>query len=107
MSHANVTIVRSAFAEVTIPGDPEAMIAASSPDFEMHLIGITGETVHYAGASGIRDWFRDVAQSGLPFGLRRQTFVTWAIVSWCWVTYTLAGVQAEPRSTTSGGGSSS
>ena len=63
MSLENVEIVRGAFAVVTIPGDPGAMIAASGPGFEMHLIGVTGESVHYAGASGIRNWFRDVAQS--------------------------------------------
>lgn len=33
----------------------------------MHLIGVTGELVHYGGASGIREWFRDVAQSWESF----------------------------------------
>ena len=63
MSQANVQIVQGAFAVVTIPGDPEAIIAASDPGFEMHLVGVGGEPVFYAGASGIREWFRDVAQS--------------------------------------------
>lgn len=39
------------------------MIAASGPGFEMRLIGVTGEDVCFAGASGIREWLRDVAQS--------------------------------------------
>ena len=63
MSQANVEIVQDAFAVVTVPGDPEAIIAASDPGFEMHLVGVAGEPVLYAGASGIREWFHDVAQS--------------------------------------------
>ena len=63
MSQENVEFVRGAFGVVTIPGDPDTMIAASHPDFDMHLIGVAGEPVHYAGASGIREFFRDVAQS--------------------------------------------
>jgi hypothetical protein len=42
---------------VTIPGDPEAMILASHPDFKMNLVGVGGEPVHYAGVSGIREFF--------------------------------------------------
>jgi ketosteroid isomerase-like protein len=67
MSEENVEIVRRAFGMVTIPGDSEAMIAASQPDFEMHLIGVGGEPVTYVGESGIREFFRDVAQSWDPF----------------------------------------
>ena len=63
MSEENVEIVRRAFGMVTIPGDSEAMIAASHPGFEMHLIGVGGEPVTYVGESGIREFFRDVAQS--------------------------------------------
>ena len=74
MSRANVEIVRAAFAVVTIPGDPAAMIAASAPAFEMHLIGVTGEPVHYAGASGIREWFRDVAHSWESFRFEATGF---------------------------------
>jgi|SRR5436190_887388 len=69
MSEENVEIIRGAFAAVTIPGDPEGMVAASAPGFEMHLIGVTGEAVCYTGASGIREWFRDVAQSWESFRL--------------------------------------
>jgi uncharacterized protein len=67
MSHRNVELVRGAFGVVTIPGDPEAMIVASHPDFEMHLVGVGGEPVYYAGASGIREFFRDVAESWESF----------------------------------------
>jgi ketosteroid isomerase-like protein len=67
MSQRNVELVRGAFGVVTIPGHPEAMIAASHPDFEMHLVGVGGEPVYYAGASGIREFFRDVAESWESF----------------------------------------
>jgi ketosteroid isomerase-like protein len=63
MSEENVQIVQRAFGMVTIPGDPEAMIVASHPDFEMHLVGVGGEPVYYTGARGVREFFRDVAQS--------------------------------------------
>jgi hypothetical protein len=45
MSQKNVELVRGAFGVVTIPGDPEAMVAASHPGFEMHLIRVAGEPV--------------------------------------------------------------
>ena len=43
------------------------MIEASHPDFEMHLVGVGGEPVYYAGSSGIREFFRDVAESWESF----------------------------------------
>jgi ketosteroid isomerase-like protein len=64
---SGVELVRRAFGAVTIPGDPEAMVAASHSDFEMHLVGAGGEPVYYVGASGIREFFRDVAQSWASF----------------------------------------
>ena len=67
MSQENVEIVRAAFGVMTIPGDPETMIAASAPGFEMHLVGVGGGPAYYAGASGIREFFRDVAQSWESF----------------------------------------
>jgi ketosteroid isomerase-like protein len=67
MAPKNVELVRRAFGMVTIPGDPDAMIAASHPDFEMHLVGVAGEPVRYAGASGIREFFSDVAESWESF----------------------------------------
>ena len=33
----------------------------------MHLTGVAGEQVHYAGASGIREFFRDVFESWESF----------------------------------------
>ena len=67
MSDEDLELVRDAFGVVTIPGDPDAMIAASDPGFEMHLIGVGGEPVHYAGEAGIREFFRDVALSWESF----------------------------------------
>ena len=67
MSEENVEIVRRAFAEFVIPGDPEAMVAASHPKFEMELVGIGGGPVHYTGAAGIRDFFRDVGETWESF----------------------------------------
>ena len=83
MSEENVEIVRRAFAMVTIPGDFEAMIAASHPHFEMHLIGVGGEPVYYVGESGIREFFRDVAQSWTPFSSMRRRFAILATVYSC------------------------
>ena len=74
MSHENVEIFRGAFAVMTIPGDPEPMIAASGPAFEMHLVGVAGEPVHYAGVSGIREFFRDVAESWESFRFEATDF---------------------------------
>ena len=67
MSQENVEFVRGAFALMTIPGDPETMIAASDPGFEMHLVRVGGGAAYYAGASGIREFFRDVAESWESF----------------------------------------
>jgi ketosteroid isomerase-like protein len=67
MSDEDLELVRDAFGVVTIPGNPEAMIAASDPGFEMHLVGVGGEPVHYAGEAGIREFFRDVALSWESF----------------------------------------
>ena len=67
MSQENVEIVHRAFAELVIPGDPEPMVAASHPHFEMELGGIGGGPARYFGASGIREFFRDVAESWESF----------------------------------------
>ena len=50
------------------------MIAASASAFEMHLIGVTGEPVHYAGANDVRQWVRDVAQSWESFRFEATGF---------------------------------
>jgi uncharacterized protein len=67
MSQDNIDLVRSAFGMMTIPGNPEAVIAAAHPDFEMHLVGVGGEPVRYVGEGGIHAFFRDVAQSWESF----------------------------------------
>jgi ketosteroid isomerase-like protein len=74
MSQRNLEVVRDAFGVVTIPGDPRSMIAASGSRFVMRLIGVTGEPVRYVGAGGIRDWFRDVAQSWESFRFEATAF---------------------------------
>jgi hypothetical protein len=52
MSRQNVELVRRAFGVMTIPGDPEATVAASQPDFEMQLVGVGGEPVRYTACAG-------------------------------------------------------
>lgn len=91
MSQANVQIVQDAFAVVTVPGDPEAIIAASDPGFEMHLVGVAGEPVAPAGASGIREWFHDVAQSWESLRLRPPSAATSAQACWSSVTCAAGG----------------
>ena len=59
----SVEFARIHFGRMTIPGDPEQLISAAGPDFEMHLVGVGGEDVHYAGEAGIREFFADVEQS--------------------------------------------
>lgn len=67
MSEENIELVRGAFAEITIPGDPEKMIAASHPGFEMELVAVGGGPAHYTGPTGIREFFRDVEESWESF----------------------------------------
>ncbi len=67
MSRENVEVVRGAFAVITIPGDPEAMVAASDPGIEMHLVAPGGGPAYYSGTSGLREFFSDVAESWESF----------------------------------------
>jgi len=67
MSRENVELVRAAFGTVVIPGDPEPMIAAIGPGFQMRLTAVGGGPAHYVGASGIREWFSDVSRSWRSF----------------------------------------
>jgi ketosteroid isomerase-like protein len=67
MSQQNVKVVRRAFSEFTIPGDPGPMVAASHPDFEMRLVSVGGGPATYRGEAGIRAFFRDVAESWESF----------------------------------------
>ena len=67
MSQENVEIVRRAFGVLTIPGDPEKVIAAIDPGFAMDLVAVGGQPAHYDGASGIREFFRDVEEDWESF----------------------------------------
>lgn len=42
--------------------DLDWLIAHSDPGIELHMHGVAGEPVLYMGASGIRDYFRDMAE---------------------------------------------
>ena len=67
MSQENVELVRRAFG-ASSRGDAETLVALCGPGFKMHLVGVAGEPVYYAGASGIREFFRDLAESWDAFG---------------------------------------
>jgi len=67
MSRETVELVRAAFGTVVIPGDPEPMVEAIGPGFEMQLIAVGGGPARYTGASGIRKWFADVSRSWESF----------------------------------------
>jgi ketosteroid isomerase-like protein len=67
MSRENVELVRAAFGNVAIPGDPEPMIEAIEPGFQMQLAAVGGGAAYYAGAEGIREWFSDVGRSWESF----------------------------------------
>jgi ketosteroid isomerase-like protein len=42
--------------------DVEWLSAHCDPGIEMHMTGVVGEPVRYVGATGIRDYFRDMAE---------------------------------------------
>ena len=63
MSKENVDVARAAFGSIAIPGEPAAMIAGSSPDVEIQLVGVGGMPVLYSGPSGIREFFSDVEET--------------------------------------------
>jgi ketosteroid isomerase-like protein len=54
--------VRQAF-EAANRGDVEWLIEHSAPDVEIRGRGVAGEPVLYTGAAGIREYFRDMAES--------------------------------------------
>jgi ketosteroid isomerase-like protein len=54
--------VRDAF-EAVNRGDVEWLIEHSAPDVEIRGRGVAGEPVLYTGAAGIREYFRDMAES--------------------------------------------
>jgi ketosteroid isomerase-like protein len=49
-------------------GEPQVFAALCAPAFEMHLVGIVGEPVHYRGPEGVHDFFRDMGESWSSFG---------------------------------------
>jgi ketosteroid isomerase-like protein len=57
----NVELTRDAYLAMN-RGDVDWLIEHSAPRLEMHFRGVAGEPVLYVGASGIRDYFRDVAE---------------------------------------------
>jgi ketosteroid isomerase-like protein len=61
MASDNAELTRAAFAAMN-RGDVEWLIEHSEPDIEMHMRGVAGEPVRYTGASGIREYFRDMAE---------------------------------------------
>lgn len=62
MSQENVEIVRLGVAALN-RGDVEAFTALCDSQFKMRLVGVVGEGVDYAGADGVREFFRDMSDS--------------------------------------------
>jgi ketosteroid isomerase-like protein len=58
---ANVELTKEAYLAMN-RGDIDWLIAHSDPELEMHFRGVAGEPVLYEGASGIREYFRDMAE---------------------------------------------
>jgi ketosteroid isomerase-like protein len=61
MSTQNVELTRDAYLAMN-RGDIDWLVQHSDPELEMHFLGVAGEPVLYVGASGIRDYFRDIAE---------------------------------------------
>jgi ketosteroid isomerase-like protein len=68
MSNEKVELARRAF-DAYGRGDPEALLSLCDPQIEMQLTGVAGEPVLYAGADGIREMFRDMAESWSSFAV--------------------------------------
>jgi ketosteroid isomerase-like protein len=66
MSQDNVEMLRGAYAAIN-RRDADWLIEHSDPNIEMHMSGVAGEPVLYTGAAGIREWFRDMAESWQSF----------------------------------------
>ena len=66
VSTRNVELVREAL-EAQNRGDIEWLIDHSAPDIEIRGPGVAGEPVLYTGAAGIREYFRDMAESWQSF----------------------------------------
>lgn len=61
MPNRNVELARDAL-DAMNRRDLDWLIAHCDPDVEMHMHGVAGEPVLYIGASGIRDYFSDMAE---------------------------------------------
>jgi ketosteroid isomerase-like protein len=57
----NVELTRDAYLAMN-RGDIDWLVQHSDPQLEMHFLGVAGNPVLYVGASGIRDYFRDVTE---------------------------------------------
>jgi ketosteroid isomerase-like protein len=61
VSTANVELTRAAY-DALNRGDVDWLVEHSDPRLEMHFRGVAGEPVLYVGASGLRDYFSDIAE---------------------------------------------
>jgi ketosteroid isomerase-like protein len=61
VSTANVELTREAYLAMN-RGDIDWLVAHSDPAIRMHFRGVAGEPALYEGASGIRAYFRDIAE---------------------------------------------
>jgi ketosteroid isomerase-like protein len=59
VSTSNVELMTAAYRALS-RRDPDWLIAHSDPGVELHMYGVAGEAVLYAGSSGIREYFRDL-----------------------------------------------
>jgi len=57
-----VDLTRAAYMALN-RGDVDWLIQHCDPAVEMHLRGVAGEPVLYVGASGVREYFRDMAET--------------------------------------------
>ena len=53
--------------------DPDAFIPVCDPQFEMYLVSVVGEPVHYQGPDGIRQFIRDMRESWSWFGFEIES----------------------------------
>ncbi len=58
---ANVELTRAAYLAMN-RGDVDWLVEHSDPGLEMHFLGVAGEPALYMGASGIREYFRDIGE---------------------------------------------
>jgi ketosteroid isomerase-like protein len=61
VSTPNVELTRAAYLALN-RGDVDWLVEHSDPRVEMHFRGVAGEPVLYQGTTGLRDYFRDIAE---------------------------------------------